>query len=148
MVWKLIWLALLILFAVGEAVSVGLTSVWFAVGSLAALVVALLGGPVWLEFVLFIVLSALCLLAVRPLAKKHLNNQVQPTNADRIIGRTARVTEAINNSDGTGAINVGGLVWTARSEKDVPIPAGTLVRILRIEGVKVYVEESKEEVKC
>lgn len=148
MVLKLIWLGLLVLFTIGEAVSVGLTSIWFAAGALVALVVALLGGPLWLQIVLFIVVSALCLLAIRPLAQKHLNSKVEPTNADRVIGSEAKVTETIDNLQGTGSVNIGGIVWTARSENDDPIPAGTLVRVLRIEGVKVYVEEVKEEVKC
>lgn len=148
MVWKLVWLGLLILFAVGEAVSVGLTSIWFAAGALVALAAALLGGPLWLQIVLFILVSALCLLAIRPLAQKHLNNSVEPTNADRVIGSEARVTENIDNLQGSGAVNIGGIIWTARGESDTPIPAGTLVRVLRIEGVKVFVEpvEQKEPV--
>ena len=150
MVPKLIWLALLILFAAGEAVTVGLVSIWFAAGSLAALIAALLNGPLWLQIVLFIVVSALCLLAIRPLARKYVNGRVQPTNADRVIGAQATVTEDIDNLQGKGAVTIGGITWSARSEHDAPIPAGTLVRVLRIEGVKVYVEEAemKEEVKC
>ncbi len=144
----LIWLGLILLFAVLEAATVGLTGVWFAAGSLCALVAALLGGPLWLQIGLFIVLSVLCLLAVRPLAKKYLNSKVVPTNADRVIGREARVTEDIDNVNGAGAVSVGGVVWTARSETDAPIPAGSLVRVLRIEGVKVFVELIKEEAVC
>lgn len=148
MIWKLIWLVLLILFAVGEAVTVGLTSIWFAAGSLAALAAALLGGPLWLQLALFIVVSALCLLAVRPLARKYLNPTVQPTNADRVIGQEARVTEDIDNIRGQGAVTIGGITWSARSGNDEPIPAGSLVRVLRIEGVKVFVELVKEEAVC
>ena len=148
MIEKLIWLGLLILFGIGEAVTVGLTSIWFAAGSLAALIVALLGGPLWLQIALFIVISALCMLAIRPLARKYLNSQVEPTNADRIIGSEAIVTEEIHNIQATGAVRIGGITWSARSEHDVIIPAGTLVKVLRIEGVKVYVEEAKEEAKC
>ena len=150
MVPKLIWLALLALFTIGEAVTVGLVSIWFAAGSLAALLCALANGPLWLQIVLFIVVSALCLLAIRPLARKYVNNRVQPTNADRVIGAQATVTEDIDNLQGKGAVIIGGITWSARSEHDTPIPAGTLVRVLRIEGVKVYVEEAemKEEVKC
>ena len=140
MIPMLVWLGLLILFAVGEAVSVGLTSIWFAVGALAALICALLGGQLWLQITLFIILSILCLLAVRPLAKKCLNNQVQPTNADRLIGQQARVTEAVDNIQGAGAVLVGGVTWSARSKDGQPIPAGQLVQILRIEGAKVYVQ--------
>lgn len=148
MYWKFIWLALMILFGVGEAITIGLTSIWFAAGSLVALVVALLDGPIWLQVVLFFVISVLCLLAVRPLASRYLNSRVEPTNADRILGAEAPVIEPIDNLQATGAVRIAGIVWSARSAHDTPIPAGTLVRILRIEGVKVYVEEVKEEVKC
>mgnify|MGYP002798993185 FL=1 len=89
----------------------------------------------------------MCLVALRPLAKKYLNTRVEPTNADRVIGQEARVTQDIDNIQGTGAVTIGGVTWTARSEHDTPIPAGAMVRVLRIEGVKVMVEKSKEEVK-
>ena len=145
MVPMLIWLGLLILFAVGEAISVGLTSIWFAAGALAALVCSLANGPLWLQITLFIVVSVLCLLAVRPLAKKYLNGRVQPTNADRIIGAEAQVTEAIDNIRGRGAVVIGGLTWSARSQSGQAIPAGALVKVLRIEGVKVFVEPVREQ---
>jgi len=145
-VYQIVWLALLIIFAVAEAATVGLTSVWFAIGSLGALVCALLGGNIWLQLGIFIVLSVVCLVALRPLAQKYLNTRVEPTNADRVIGQEAQVTQDIDNIHGTGAVTIGGVTWTARSEHDTPIPAGTMVRVLRIEGVKVMVEESKEEV--
>ena len=137
---KIVWLVLLILFAGGEAVSVGLTSIWFAAGALAALVAALLGGPLWIQLTLFLAVSLLCLLAVRPLARRHLNGQVEPTNADRVIGAEAQVTEDIDNIHGKGAVIIRGITWTARSEDSSPIPAGTMVKVLRIEGVKVFVE--------
>ena len=134
-IFEIAWLVLLLLFSLGEALTVGLTSIWFAAGALAALVCAL-------------VVSVLCLLAVRPLAKKFINNKVQPTNADRILGTEAQVTENIDNIQGKGAVTIGGVAWSARSEDGTPIPAGSLVRILRIEGVKVFVELSKEESVC
>ena len=93
-VYQIVWLALLIIFAVAEAATVGLTSVWFAIGSLGALVCALAGGNIWLQLGIFIVLSLVCLVALRPLAKKYLNTRVEPTNADRVIGQEARVTQA------------------------------------------------------
>ncbi len=146
--WKIVWVALLILFGIGEAVTVGLTSIWFAAGALAALIVALLNGPLWLQVVLFLLVSLLSLLAIRPLASKYLNSKVEATNADRVIGTETRVVEPIDNLQATGTVRIAGMVWSARSENDTPIPEGTLVRVLRIEGVKVYVEEVKEEVKC
>jgi membrane protein implicated in regulation of membrane protease activity len=125
---------------------VGLTSIWFAAGALVALVAALVNGPIWLQVALFLVVSVLCLIAVRPLAKKYLNPVLQPTNADRILGAEVRVTQEIDNLRGQGQVAVGAMPWTARSEDGAPIPAGALVRVLRIEGVKVYVEPVKEEV--
>lgn len=146
MVLKIIWAALLVVFTIGEGVTVGLTSIWFAAGALGALICSLLGGPLWLQIGLFIVISALSLLAIRPLAQKYLNTKVEPTNADRVIGATAKVTEEINNITAQGAVSISGMTWSARSDSDCVIPAGTLVRVLRIEGVKVYVELLKEQV--
>ena len=144
MIPMLVWLGLLILFAVGEAVSVGLTSIWFAAGALAALVCALLNGPLWLQITLFIIVSILCLLAVRPLAKRYLNGKVQPTNVDRILGEEAQVTEDIDNIQGRGAVTIGGITWSARSQNGEAIPTGALVKVLRIEGVKVFVEPVRD----
>ena len=144
----IVWLILLLAFAALEGITVGLTSIWFAAGALAALIAALLHGPLWLQIALFLVVSILCLLAVRPLARKFVNTQVQPTNADRVIGAEGRVTEGIDNIQGKGAVTIGGVIWTARSDSDEVIPAGCLVRVLRIEGVKVFVEPIKEETSC
>ena len=139
---QIMWLVLLIVFAASEAITVGLTSIWFAAGALAALVAALLGGAVWIQITLFLAVSLLCLAAVRPLAKRHLNSKVEPTNADRVIGAQAQVTEDIDNIRGRGAVIIRGMAWSARSQDDAPIPAGTLVKVLRIEGVKVFVERA------
>ena len=139
---KIIWLVLLLLFAGTEALTVGLTSIWFAAGALCALIAALLGGPLWVQIALFLAVSALCLLAVRPLAKRLLNSRVEPTNADRVIGEQAQVTEDIDNIRGKGAVVIRGVVWTARSEDGSCVPSGTLVKVLRIEGVKVFVERT------
>lgn len=139
-IMKLTWLVLLILFAAGEAATVGLTSIWFAAGALVALIAALLGGALWIQITLFLAVSILCMAAVRPLAKKHLNSKVEHTNADRVLGQEAQVTEDIDNIHGRGAVIIRGVTWTARSQDDSPIPAGTMVRVLRIEGVKVFVE--------
>ena len=139
-VMQIMWLVLLIIFAVSEAVTVGLTSIWFAAGALAALVAALLGGPLWVQITLFLAVSLLCLAAVRPLARRHLNSRVEPTNADRVIGAEAQVTEDIDNIHGKGAVVIRGMTWSARSQDGGPISAGTMVKVLRIEGVKVFVE--------
>lgn len=137
---KIMWLVLLVVFAASEAVTVGLTSIWFAAGALIALIAALLGAAVWIQITLFLAVSLLCLAAVRPLAKKHLNNKVEPTNADRVIGAQAQVTQEIDNIHGKGAVVIRGMTWSARSQDGSAIPEGTMVRVLRIEGVKVFVE--------
>lgn len=139
MTLKVAWLALLILFSVGEAITVGLTSIWFAVGALGALMCALVGGGVWLQVGVFLALSGLTLALVRPLAKKFLAPGYSATNADRVIGQEAVVTQTVDNLHGQGQVNIAGQTWTARSQDDTVIPEGALVRVLRIEGVKVFV---------
>lgn len=136
----IMWLVLLIVFAASEAITVGLTTIWFAAGALVSLIAALLGGPLWIQITLFLAVSLLCLAAVRPLAKKHLNDKVEPTNADRVIGAEAQVTEDIDNIHGKGAVIIRGINWSARSQDGGPVAAGTMVKVMRIEGVKVFVE--------
>ena len=134
------WLIAFILFVVGEAVTVGLVSIWFAVGSLGALLTAALGGGLWLQIVIFLLLSALSLMLLKPLSRKWMaGHKAARTNADRVIGETALVTEDIDNIQGKGRVSISGADWTARAQEDRPIPAGSKVRVLRIEGVKVIV---------
>lgn len=140
-----LWLVVMVLFLVVEAATVGLVCIWFAVGALAALIAALLGAEIWLQIVLFLVVSAVALYFTRPLAKKYINAKVEPTNADMVIGKECRVTEAIDNIAGTGAVYVDGKTWTARSESDEVIPEGTLVTAKRIEGVKLIVAAPEKE---
>lgn len=140
-----LWLIVMVLFLVVEAATVGLVCIWFAVGALAALIAALLGAEIWLQVVLFLVVSAVALYFTRPLAKKYINAKVEPTNADMVIGKECRVTEAIDNIAGTGAVYVDGKTWTARSESDEVIPEGTLVTAKRIEGVKLIVAAPEKE---
>ena len=135
-----IWVIVLVVLVLGEAVTVGLTFIWFAIGALGGLITAWLGGPVWLQVIVFLAVSALALVLVRPLASRFMKTSHSPTNADRVIGQTAIVTEAIDNVEGKGQVNIAGQVWSARSQHDVAIPSGTEVKVLRIEGVKVYVE--------
>lgn len=135
------WLAGIVVLLVLEAATAGLTCIWFALGALAALVSALFGAPIWLQIVWFLVVSAVSLYLTRPLVKKYVNSETQPTNADMVVGREAKVTEDIDNLAGTGAVSVGGKVWTARSASGDAIGAGELVRVERIEGVKLIVSK-------
>ena len=136
---SLFWLVAMVLFGVLEAVTVGLTSIWFAWGALGALAAAAASAPVIVQIVVFLGVSFLTLLLVRPLAQHYVNDRKVATNADRVIGREAVVTEDIDNIQGKGRVSISGADWTARAEDDRPIPAGSTVRVLRIEGVKVIV---------
>ena len=113
-----IWVGAIILFLIVEAAIPGLISIWFAVGAVPALISALVGGPVWLQVVLFIVASVAALFLTRPLAKKYVNSRVQPTNADMLIGQDCVVKETVDNLQGTGAVAIGGKIWTARTEAE------------------------------
>ena len=138
------WLAACVLFGIAEAATVSLTSIWFAVGALVSLIAALLGAEVWLQVALFLLASAVSLALTRPLAKKLLGKRRVPTNTDRVLGKTVEVTEAIDNIAGAGAVYADGKTWTARSRGGEAIPAGALVQVLAVEGVKLIVTQLPE----
>ena len=140
----IIWLGLLIAFLIIEAVcAVHLVSIWFAAGALAALVVWMLSGPLWLQVAVFAVVSAGLIIALWPLTKKFINPKITATNIDSVIGSTGRVTASIDNVEAAGQVKLGAMEWTARSTSGAPIEAGTLVRVDRIEGVKVFVSPTE-----
>jgi len=139
----IVWFALMVLFIFMEATTVSLVSTWFAVGSLVAMITALLGGKFWIQVVLFFVVSVALLLALRPLTKKFFTPRLAKTNIDSVIGAVGMVTVEINNVLATGQVKLGAMEWTARSTSAHTIPAGTLVKVDRIEGVKVFVSEAE-----
>ena len=139
----ILWLILMVVFLAVEAGTVTLVSLWFAAGALAALLTALAHGPVWLQALLFVVVSAGLLLALRPLVKKYLAPKLTPTNVDSVVGSTGLVTTAIDNVSAVGQVMLGAMEWTARSTSGQPIPAGTRVKVDRIEGVKAYVSPAE-----
>ena len=138
---EILWLILLVAFAIVEGVTVSLVSVWFIGGAAAALIAALCGAEVWLQVVLFFGVSIVLLLCLRPLSKRLLKQKKVATNADSNIGKEAIVTEEIDNLQGKGAVKIAGVEWSARSEDGSVIEKDAVVRILRIEGVKLYVEK-------
>lgn len=133
------WAAALIVFAVVEAATVGLTSIWFALGSLVSLFTAMLNAPLWLQISVFIAVSGVTLGFTRPIAVKYLNNRKKATNADRVLEMVGVVTENIDNVFATGTVKVDGKEWSARSMSGVIIEKGTLVRPMMIDGVKLIV---------
>ena len=139
-----IWAVLVVVFLAAEIGTVALVSIWFAVGALAALAAALLGAAMWLQIVIFLAVSV----ALLALLWKKVRSRAAgaKTNVDAVIGTEGYVTEPIDNLSYTGRVKLGGITWAARSTSGSPIGVGTLVRVDRVEGVKVFV--SPAEVPC
>lgn len=144
--WILFWVILLVALVVIEVATMGLTTIWFAGGALAAAILAALHLPSYIQIAAFIVISVVLLMFTRPLAMRYFNKDRIKTNAESIVGKKAIVTGAIDNIKAQGQVTVSGMEWTARSVSDeVTIPEGSIVTIVAISGVKLIVEERKEE---
>ena len=136
-----VWLVAMIVLLIIEGIVPGLVSIWFAIGAFAAMISAILGAPLWLQVLWFFAVSILTLCLTRPFAKKYVNSRATPTNADMLIGKECVVTEEIDNVLGTGTVTVGGKVWTARTEEpDGKAETGTVMTVVKIEGVKLIVK--------
>ena len=140
----IVWTAAIILFGVVEAATAGLVSIWFVAGALVALVAAFVDASLFIQIILFLVVSAAALALTRPMLRKITNANAVPTNADRVLGEIAKVTETIDNENYAGAVYIDGKTWSARSADDTRIPAGTRVRIESLEGVKLFVKKLEE----
>ena len=136
------WVVLFVVLLVAELISAAaLISIWFCVGALAAFATAAAKASVTVQVVVFLVISIALLVLTKPFVKKVLKQKNEPTNLDRVVGTEAIVTEDIDNLQQIGAVKMDGKVWTARSAEETPIPSGTVVRVVRIEGVKVFVRK-------
>ena len=123
------WLIVLVVCLVVEFSTLGLTSIWFAGGALLSMIIALIGGPLWLQILVFLVASIVLLIFTRPVATKYFNKNRTKTNVNSIAGRQAIVTETIDNLKGMGQIVTNGMEWTARSLDDSVIEEGAVVTI-------------------
>lgn len=138
------WFTLVLGFLILEAACpIHLVSVWFAAGSLVAMLASLLSAPLWLQILLFVVVSVSLLLILLPWVKKNLVTGGAKTNVDAVIGTEGKVTVEIENISATGQVKLGAMEWSARSTDGSVIPVGTLVRVDRIEGVKVFVTRAE-----
>ena len=135
-----LWLALFVVFLIVEAGTVALVSIWFALGALAALVSCVLGAEMWLQITVFLVVSLVLLALLWKRVRSKLTTT--KTNVDSVIGSGGYVPDLSY----TGRVKLGGITWAARSTSGAGIPVGTLVKVERIEGVKVFV--SPAEVAC
>ncbi|MEZ3505662.1 MAG: NfeD family protein [Lachnospiraceae bacterium] len=138
------WLIVLVVLVVIELLTMGLTTIWFAGGALVATIAAVFNTPFFVQVILFLVVSVVLLFFTRPLAVKYFNKDRVRTNAESLVGRQAIVISEIDNLQGIGQVNVGGMEWSARTRIDgVRLPVGTVTTILGINGVKLIVEERK-----
>lgn len=136
----ILWIILAVAFLAVEFGTVTLVSLWFVVGSLAALGAFFLGAALWLQVLVFALVSLLMLLLLRPFLRKYVDPLKVPTNVDAMVGKEALVTEAINNLEGVGTVKLNGLTWSARSEDGSEIPVDTVVSVRTVEGVKLIVK--------
>lgn len=135
------WLIASAVFLLVEIMTLGLTSIWFAGAAVVAAILALIGIPFLIQMLIFVVVTCLLFALTRPIAKRYLNNKVQKTNTDALIGQRAIVKETINNMESRGRVQLNGQDWTARSiEAGEIIPAGSEVTVRKIQGVKLIVE--------
>jgi membrane protein implicated in regulation of membrane protease activity len=142
----IVWLVLVLVFFIAELISLGLTSIWFAAGALVAGIAAMFGAPIWLQCVLFILVTTATLASTRKLAKRFLDNRLEKTNAESLIGKTSVVIETIDNEKGTGKIKIRDIEWSARSVDETQvISSGTKIMIRDIQGVRCMVEPVQKE---
>lgn len=141
-----IWLVLLIVFMAIEVATVGLTAIWMAGGSLAAMFAELAGLNIWWQIGIFIAVSFLLLIFTRPFAVKYINSNHEKTNYEGIIGKVVRITETVNNYEMTGTTVLNGIEWTVRTEEDgLVLNPGDLAKVVDISGVKLIVKKCEEE---
>ncbi len=138
--WFILFAALLAF----ELATFGLYTIWFSVGALVATLASMVGGPIWLQSVLFVVVSLVLLLFTRPIAAKYFNRNRTKTNVETLIGKQAVVTKTIDNRQEQGEILYNGMPWSARSAEERILETGSYVVIKRVEGVKVIVIEEKQ----
>ena len=141
--YTLVWLGILIVFVGVELATAQLDTIWFAGGALAAFILSFFSGiSIWVQLVVFVLVSLLLLVFTRPALIKLIDKNKVKTNIETVPGKIALVTEQIENLLGKGAVEISGIVWTARAEDDDEVIAvGEKVVVVRIEGVKVIVKK-------
>ncbi|WP_312353742.1 NfeD family protein [Aminipila sp.] len=143
--WPVIWVIIAIIFGIIEAVTMGLATIWFCGGAVAAALVAMIGAPVGVQFALFFIVSIVLLYFTRPIAQRKLNVSVEKTNSDALIGKIGFVTESIN-AFSMGQVKIEGKEWTAIAEnRELVLDKGAKVTVCRIEGVKLVVAPASEQ---
>lgn len=142
MVW--IWIILTVIFVAAEVITLGLATIWFAVGALAALIVSIFNENPTIQILVFLAVSILLLLTTRPIAKKYLRLGRVKTNIDSIKQSIGVVVEPISRFK-YGTVKVSGNIWTAATRGDMTFEPGETVQVVDVEGVKLIVEKIQED---
>lgn len=137
----LFWGIAIVIFAVIEAFTAGLASIWFAVGAIAGFIAALSGAPVWLQGTLFLIVSGVCFIFIRSRAVKNMKNNFPKTDLDRIIGSEVIITETVDNKHNSGKAEINDVEWKVKSTSGEIINPGETVTVEKIEGVKLLVKK-------
>jgi len=133
-----IWVALVIIFAIIEIFTLGLTTVWFALAALVMVFLSFLKMPLSVQILIFLVISAVLLVFTRPVAIKKFKVGKEKTNVDSLVGKHVLVTKKISEFE-KGEVKANGLIWTANSDSNTEIVEGTKCEIIRVEGVQLIV---------
>ena len=137
-----VWLGVIVLAIIAEASTVSLVSIWFVPSACIAMILALCNVALWIQIAVFFITFLLLMIFIKPLLKNCFRMKPVATNADTVIGADAVVSEPINNLEAKGQVKVRGQVWSARSaDESVTYAEGEIVRVLRIEGVKLICEK-------
>jgi len=139
MTMPLLWFAIIIIASVIEISTMDLSSIWFAAGALVSFIISLIWGEaIIVQFVVFVVISSLLLIEIRPALKGYLNKNDVKTNADKLVGKLAVCTRAFK-ADERGEVKIDGKFWTAISNEDISL--NDKVEVLSIDGVKLVVRK-------
>lgn len=134
----LVWLGVIILAVILEAITCALVSVWFIPAAVISLILSFFPIPLWVQITVFLACSALLIIFIKGIFKKTLGLSSVATNADAVIGEEAVVTEAIDNIKGYGQVKVKGQIWTARAyDQEIKYEKGEILNVVAIEGVKL-----------
>ena len=136
----IVWLVILAVMIVLEIFSLGLTTIWFGIGAIGAAIVSWMGYGIWVQLIVFAVLSVIAMAVFRPLAVKYLNKDKEKTNIDGVVGEVVVVTKEINNEMAAGEVQRNGMSWTARSQDGRVIPEAERVTVVSVQGVKLIVK--------
>ena len=134
------WLVIILACVIIEAATMGLTTIWFAIGALVAWLIYLIGFNLHVQIMFFLFVSIICLVLTRPIAVKKLKIGKSKTNADSLIGEQVKVIETINNINNEGSVKARGQMWSAKSANDEIIEKDELVVVVEIKGVKLIVK--------